>query len=545
VTGRSGSLSLAPAPAASGDVARDVARLILLLLAFLVLLGGAVGGGVAAFLAALVALALGSVAALGSRLLDWRVLTLLVLATIFVFPVRRVTLEIQVPIDPDPYRIVVFAVMLVWLVALLVDPDVRLRATRFDWPLGLFSAAVVLSVALNPGLVNGHGQDVLKALLLVGIYLLFYYFVASVFTRRVDVELLVRAIVIGASGIAVLATIERLATYNTFDQLARLPGLEYIPPPEGLDERGGRIRVLGSAEHPLALGALLAFVTPFAIYLVRSSRAWLVALALLFGGIGATVSRTPVIMLAVILGVYLWFLPKQTVRVLPIFPIVAVVGLLLFPGLVRPSFEAFFPSQGLLDEQNTQLFEGGSTTINRLGDFQFALRDVERSPIVGHGLGTRVTDPLQTARFLPDGRYGGILDNQWLGTLLELGLLGIAGLVWLVARAVRSLRRESRLRSDADALLATSFAASILAFAIGMLFYDAFAFAQITFVFFFTLALVAVFLRTLVPLATTDEERRRRLLGAARGLHRRRVATQLERVQQYEGGPPPWRTDQD
>ena len=544
MTARSGSLSVAPRPAVSGDAGRDIARLILLLLAFLVLLGGALGGGVAAFLAALVAVAIGSVAALGSRLLDWRVLTLLVLATIFVFPVRRVTLEIQLPIDPDPYRIVVLAVLVVWLVALLVDPDVRLRGTRFDWPLGLFSAAVVLSVALNPGLVNGHGQDVLKALLLVGIYLLFYYFVASVFRQREDVELLLRSIVVGASGIALFAIIERLASYNTFDQLASLPGLEYIPPPAGLDERGGRIRVLGSAEHPLALGALLAFVTPLAIYLVRSSRVWLVAVALLFGGIATTVSRTPLIMLAVILFVYLWMLPKRTVRLLPLFPMLAVVGLLLFPGLVRPSFEAFFPSQGLLDEQNTQLFEGGSTTINRLGDFQFALHDVERSPIVGHGLGTRVTDPLQTARFLPDGRYAGILDNQWLGSLLDLGLLGVAALLWLVTRAVRSLRREARLRSDGDALLATSLAASILAFAIGMLFYDAFAFAQITFVFFFTLAIVAVFLRTLVPLATMDEERRRRLLVAARGLHRHRVAGQLERLQHYEGAPPLW-TDQD
>ena len=543
MTARSGSLSLAPGPTPNGDVARDITRLALLLLALLVLLGGALGGGVAAFLAALVAFALGSVAALGARLLDWRVLTLLVLTTIFVFPVRRVTLEIQMPIDPDPYRIVVFGVLVVWLVALLIDADVRLRATRFDWPLGLFSAAVVLSIALNPGLVNGHGQDVLKALLLVAIYVLFYYFVASVFTQRGDVELLVRALVVGASGIALLATIERVASYNTFDQLASLPGLEYIPPPQGLDERGGLIRVLGSAEHPLALGALLAFVTPLAIYLLRSSRVWLIALALLFGGIGVTVSRTPVIMLAVALFVYLWMLPKQTVRVLPLFPVLAVVGLLLFPGLVRPSFEAFFPSQGLLDEQNTQLFEGGSTTINRLGDFEFALHDVERSPIVGNGLGTRVTDPLQTARFLPDGRYGGILDNQWLGSLLDLGLLGVAALLWLVTRAVRSLRREARLRSDGDALLATSFAASILAFAIGMLFYDAFAFAQITFVFFFTLAIVAVFLRTLVPLATMDEERRRQLLVAARGLHRDRVAGQLERLQDY--GEAPLRTDQD
>ena len=60
-----------------------------------------------------------------------------------------------------------------------------------------------------------------------------------------------------------------------------------------------------------------------------------------------------------------------------------------------------------------------------------------QQPLFGRGYGTRITDqgPQQNAD---------ILDDQWLGTLLETGILGVGAWLWVFSRFVRRMMRRAR-----------------------------------------------------------------------------------------------------
>ena len=72
-----------------------------------------------------------------------------------------------------------------------------------------------------------------------------------------------------------------------------------------------------------------------------------------------------------------------------------------------------------------------------------------------------------------------ILDDQWLGTLLETGVLGVIAWVWLFGRAIRRLGARAKLERDTpEGWLPVAIAASLAGFVASMWFYDAFSFTQ-------------------------------------------------------------------
>jgi O-antigen ligase len=100
---------------------------------------------------------------------------------------------------------------------------------------------------------------------------------------------------------------------------------------------------------------------------------------------------------------------------------------------------------------------------------------------------------------------GQILDDEWLGTLLETGLLGGFGWLWLFSRAVRRFGRAAKEDLSDRGWLLGALSAGIAAYAIGMLTYDAFAFVQVTFVFFIFLGLGTAVLRIAAPVPHGDD----------------------------------------
>jgi hypothetical protein len=127
-----------------------------------------------------------------------------------------------------------------------------------------------------------------------------------------------------------------------------------------------------------------------------------------------------------------------------------------------------------------------------LEDLGPALDRWSRKPFVGSGFGTTVADPNA-----PKESEQQILDDQWLGSLLEIGAIGGLALLWLYVRAVRRLTRIAKTAAGSDAWLVTALAAAIISFAAGMLTFDAFAFIQVTFLAFVLLALSSVAVRSL------------------------------------------------
>ena len=107
------------------------------------------------------------------------------------------------------------------------------------------------------------------------------------------------------------------------------------------------------------------------------------------------------------------------------------------------------------------------------------IAEASRHPLFGEGMGTRIVG------FFVKERNAPILDNQWLSNLLDVGYIGFGLWLWLFVRAVRKLLRHGKDLDpdDADRWLFDGLAASILAFGVGMLTFDAFGFTQIFIVF--------------------------------------------------------------
>ena len=138
---------------------------------------------------------------------------------------------------------------------------------------------------------------------------------------------------------------------------------------------------------------------------------------------------------------------------------------------------SFFPSGGLIAQQTAHpgwsVVADSPTSLPTLKEFR------AKKPIVGQGFSTR-----QPVRH-PDTQ---ILDDQWLKTLVETGLIGALGWLWLFCRSIRRLARQSREAADGG-WLEVSIAASVAAFAAGMGFYDTFSFIQVTVMLFIVLGL--------------------------------------------------------
>jgi polysaccharide biosynthesis protein PslJ len=418
-------------------------------------------------------------------LLTWPALLCGLVLVILFIPIKRYSLPGHLPFELEPYRIYVAVVAIMWLAALLVDPRVRLRASGLEAPLFLFVVAALGSVIFNGARITELSvhSEVTKQLTFFASFLLVFFLIVSVIRTREQVDRIVRVLVGGAGVVAALSIVESWTGYNAFDHLdGVLPMLQHVDAP-GTSERGGKLRVMGSAQGSIALGAALAMMLPLAAYLGLRTRRWYwwAAVGMLALGALATLSRTSILMLIVIIGVLLWLRPRQVAKFWPaLLPALIVVHLLL-PGTIGTIRGSFFPEEGLLAQQSENAGQRGSGRIADLGP---ALDEYSQTPVFGQGYGTRLTGR--------DRQNAHILDDQWLKTLLETGIVGFFAWLWIFSRSIRRLARAAKEDQSPEGLLFVALAASITAFAIGMVLFDAFAFIQVTFILFILLALGCV-----------------------------------------------------
>jgi hypothetical protein len=416
-------------------------------------------------------------------LLSWdSLLALLVLVILFV-PIQRYVLPGSLPFELEPYRLLVAFIVAGWTASLLVDPRVRLRRTGLELPIGLIVASVLGSILANSGRVGSSEPQVAKGVTFLLSFVLLFFLVASVVRDLEQVDRLLRVLVIGGAVLAGLAIVESRTHYNVFDHLSGVvPLLDANDFSVASSEEGRGARAYASAQHPIALGAALVMLIPPAVYLVRRSgrRVWWLPAGLLAVGALATISRTSVVMLLVVGGVFLWLRPQQTRRFWPLLvPVVLAVHVVL-PGTLGTLKEAFFPAGGLIAEQSAN---SGTRGQGRIADLGPSLREFSETPLVGQGFATRVVDR-QHPR--PSEQ---ILDDQWLGILLETGIVGFAGWVLLLLRPIRRLGRGAKEDDSDRGWLFVALAASLATYAVGMLTFDAFAFIQANFLLFILLGL--------------------------------------------------------
>ncbi|HEV8687467.1 MAG TPA: O-antigen ligase family protein [Gaiellaceae bacterium] len=470
-----------------GAAQRGEVRPLVLLGALLVITIAAALPGPAVNVAPYVALLLG-LTLLHARVLSWKSLLALTIAIILFIPIRRYTMPGSLPFELEPYRLMVAFLGAGWMVSMLVDNRVRLRSSGLEAPLVLFGFGALASIVVNTGHINALAvQDVvLKKLTFFASFYLILYLIVSVAHSRQLIDWIVKWLVAGGAIVSAFAIYEAWTGFNIFSNLQPfIPILDLAFAPE-LDVRGSRLRVFASAQHPIALGVAFVMLLPLAVYLAKKyrQRRWFLACGVIVLACFSTVSRTTILMLVIVFIVFLRLRPRETKRLWRVLLPGLIVVHLALPGALGTLQESFFPEGGLIAEQQAGAGGRGS---GRLADVGPSLDEWKRQFVLGQGFGTRVVD---------EGRINAmILDNQWLGTLLETGLVGVIAWIWLFRRFLKLVNAEARRdRSDRGWLL-TALSASVLAYALAMLTYDAWSFIQVTFLLFILLGVGAVALQ--------------------------------------------------
>ncbi|MCD9196885.1 O-antigen ligase family protein [Aeromicrobium wangtongii] len=274
-----------------------------------------------------------------------------------------------------------------------------------------------------------------------------------------------------AGGAIALLGIVQFATGEALVDKISVPGLRANVDLTGIALRNGFNRPAGTALHPIEFGAAISMILPVALTMALNDRdrgairRWFPVVAIGFAS-GLSISRSALIaslVALVLLGVS-WNPMRRLVGGL----VVLVFGGAMFltvPGLLGSLLGLF---TGLGDDSSAQ---------SRSGSYDIAGEFIARSPVFGRGLFT----------FLP--RYR-ILDNQYLGLMIDVGILGLACFLGLIvagmwcARAVRIHADDARTREIGQSLLA-----GIAGGACGFALFDGFSFPMAAGLFFLFLGL--------------------------------------------------------
>jgi hypothetical protein len=216
---------------------------------------------------------------------------------------------------------------------------------------------------------------------------------------------------------------------------------------------------------------------------------WLLAAGFCALGALTTVSRTIVAMAIVMVIVGFLLRPEQVVRFWPMIFVLPLIGHAVAPGALGGLYNSIFPEEGLAHDLSGRPGLGGS---GRLADLGPGLDLWRESPLVGHGLGFVPTTSISIAEGAIDKTPGFVIifDNQYLATLVALGVLGLIATIWVVwGAAIKLTKAGRRHRSGPEADLVSACAVSCAGFGMSLLLFDAFAFVQVTLVFFIIAAI--------------------------------------------------------
>lgn len=426
----------------------------------------------------------------------------------WLIPARGYRLPITLPFNLEPYRIVL-GVLLVALVVAAIYGRLTLEFLGFGVPLLILAGVAVVAAILNyQELSNAfEGGGAFKSLSYYLGFLAVFVLVASTIKTQAAMDTVVRALVIGATIVAFSAIYESRSSYNVFDELSNWIPVLIREARGGFEARGGNVRVYASAQHPIALSAALFMAFPLALYLVGRastqlrSRLWILAAAVCAMGAVATISRTTVIMVAALGIVAVWVRGRKVVRFWPFLLVLPIAIHFAVPGALGGIYKAItFQGGGLAADAYARPGEQGS---GRLADLGPGLRLWDESPLVGKGIGSQVTTQEAGVAQTAEGAQGAVIifDNEWLNTLVSLGVVGLVAVAWFVWGSLITIGRFARRVRGPRSDLAAACAAAIGAFGIAMFVFDAFAFVQAT-IFFFMIAAIGLQARRLGPRPT-------------------------------------------
>ena len=413
------------------------------------------------------------------RVLPWGLAAFM--AMLCVLPFDAIELSVSAPIDLTLDRVLLGPLALLWIASMLTGGH-RVQPVRFGvvgLAVLLLLVAAVASVVVNlPRLaVDLELSTTIRRSGLLASYVLFFLMVATTF-RREEIGRLQTLFVILASITALGVLWEFRFSSNLFYSFAEalFPPPFAVDPAPTTDFKFGRDTNVGPTGHGLALTVLLTLALPFALLgLLRNPRglgnlAYIAAVTLVLAGAVATLRKTAIIMPAAAFLLLTLMRPRSMVRLLPLGLVVVL------------AIQAMAPSA--LGQLNTQLFkqdlEEQNSVTGRTEDFDAVGVDVWASPFFGRGWGSY--EPT-VYRFL---------DNQYLLTQLEAGLLGMIAFVGVLLATFATSRRLQSSGDPVTRAMAAAIAAGAFAFYVSSALFDSLTFAQAPYLLFLLLGMLVV-----------------------------------------------------
>lgn len=353
-----------------------------------------------------------------------------------------------------------------WVGVAVVVPTVRLpggpqplRWALLAWAAAVFASTVALAARIPTGAeVRAGDRGVVVVLSAVGVALL----AAEGVRDRDRLDVLVRRLVLAGAVLAVVGVLQFAVGYDLAARL-RVPGLVPAFAGDFVQVRSSFRRVAGTASHPIEFGVVCAMLLPLALHLAfvdpRGGRVRrFLPAALLGAAVPMSLSRSGTLALLVGLAVLIPAWPRALRRQALTAGVLFLVGVrLAVPGLL-----------GTIRSLFTNLGNDPSTT-GRTDDYAVIWPYLRDSPLVGRGMYTFFPEQYTT------------LDNQYLVSLLDVGLLGVVAILGLFVVGA-SLARGARRRTTDPVTrsLAQALAAAVVAAAVSFATYDALAFPMAT-----------------------------------------------------------------
>lgn len=272
---------------------------------------------------------------------------------------------------------------------------------------------------------------------------------AECLTSLRDMRRVLRVLTWGGAFCGVVAALQFWLSLDITPYLRELPGFSINSENPAIVARAALNRASGTSVTAVELGVVAGMLLPLAIYLAMydsgtARKRW--APVVLIGlAIPASVSRSAIISVGLAVAVLVVLMPtRQRLVALCVAPL-AITGI-------------FMSAPGVISTLVT-FFTAGTTDASvraRVNDYPEVERLVNQAPWFGHGGGTYLPEDLSY-----------ILDNQYLKTAIELGLVGVVALaVYFLVPLITALvaRRHSddpELRLLCAALAGAALAATV------------------------------------------------------------------------------------
>jgi len=374
----------------------------------------------------------------------------------------------------SPTTIVGMSALAWWIVSRLV-PGQPIATGRqpIRMAVYIFSASIILSFgsafsrAIPAIEISGANRGMLEVVGLAGIALLVADGIDSL--ERLDV--LGRRLVFWVSVLATMGIDQFLTGSTPLNSLySRLPGFSsaYVPAP--ITSRDGLRRVQATTGSPIEFGLVLACALPIAVHYAKHApagkrgRSWLYVL-LISVALPMSLARTGFVGAAIVFVVmFVGWNARERIQ--------AVLAVAMFTLALRAAKPGFV---GTIIGLFTNAANDSSVT-HREQDLARSGFLVRQSFLFGRGFGTFIP-----SEFTPPHQPVASLDNQYLGSLIETGIVGLVCLILLLlVWLFTALGARRRSRDPATRELALALAGSALALAFGLYVFDAFSFATVS-----------------------------------------------------------------